>query len=628
MSDHGSNKKAKTKESQDKIDEIARLQKLLADSEKHNAKLLADSEKRNAKLLADSEKRNAKLLADSEKRNAEYKKRNAEYKKISLEELLKEGPPFSLKEEGSGKSHTGSSAHKPGKAKKTNFELALSKGSLSPSPPDCIKEMWHLPSSLVWAHVKSNSPEQVVVYSTEADISSLVQPALTDAIRLAQATTGIDFKVRHETSLFAQRPDHLVVFNAASLTPLLAVEDKKPWDSSLSCEQHGTVVGQIFDYATALNAFGNSAPFVVLTTFKQSFIYWLDDDYTNNVAANDNQVRAEASFDDCRLANQKLATGKSDDKTPSPPDLKLEPPESPENGIFLASSSDSKDPTCLFSTNDNHGRTLNYSGGLGSGGFGSGELVALLYTAILCAIKANPQPSRTKHEISELLHGRRFSGGALKMNPDKHDYEWGHLETVVGHKIITTISKNRTGELEPCFMAVAIIGAGSTSKVFYALDENGKPWVIKMYVKRTDDKSGLYLDATAFEIKAREQTKQEVVHFETLYPFLKGKVLHKKIIGLHCVVMPFFKPLSQTERSQKEHKIKNVLLESFFKNRLMYHAVDLRWRHVGVYTDETKGEHIVLFDLADLQELDVEQEGDAFKDGQWGMLVGRLQEEE
>jgi hypothetical protein len=618
--DHGGSRKKAKKEEESKDDMITRLQKDLKKRDEDLKKRDEDLKKRDAEI-GDLKKEKG----DLKKEKGDLKKRVAEYKKNSLEELLKEGPPFSLQEEGSGKSHTGSSSHKPGKAEESPFELALSKSSLSRSLPDCIKEMWHSSSSLILAHVKSNAPEQKVAYSTEADISSLVQPALTDAIRLAQATTGIDFKVRHETSIFAQRPDHLVVLNAASLTPLLAVEDKKPWVSSRKYEQEGAVVGQIFDYATTLKAFGNSVPFVVLTTFKQSFVYWLNDEFTNGVAANANEVRAEASFEDFRLHNQNLA--KSYDKTPSPPDLKLEPPESPtKNDSFLVSSSGSKDPTGLFSTNNNHGRTLNYSGG-----FGSEDLVALLYTAILCAIKANPQFSHTKQEFTELVHGRFFTGGALKMKPDKHDYEWGQLETVVGQTIMKTISSSREETIEPCFMAVAIIGAGSTSKVFYALDENGKPWVIKMYVKRMDDKGGLYLDAEAFDSKALTQTVQEVKRFETLYPFLNRKVFHKKIIGLHCVVMPFFKPLLKTERLEKGHKIKNVLLHSFFENGLTYHEVDLRWRHIGVYTDETKEEHMVLFDLADLQELDGELEGDLKKEQwgkrQWDKLVDRLKEE-
>ena len=200
------------------------------------------------------------------------------------------------------------------------------------------------------------------------------------------------------------------------------------------------------------------------------------------------------------------------------------------------------------------------------------------------------------------------------------DYEWGHLDAIVGTKIrsLPLSSSGRPSRQrvsESCFYVVSIIGVGSTSN----------PWVIKMYVKSTNDEDGLDLDAKAFKKIAKAKTEKEVKNFHTLYQFLFGKVSRKKIIGFGCVIMPFFKPLSKTDRKSKEPEIKQVLRERFFRKGLQYHEVDLRWRHVGLYKDEEGDEHVVLFDLADLQVFrrDSVRE-DHFVEKQWKLLEKRL----
>ena len=114
-------------------------------------------------------------------------------------------------------------------------------------------------------------------YSTEADISLLVTLALTDAVKLAKYATGLNFEVRHEVSLFSQRPDHLVVVDLLTAAPLVAVEDEKPWGKATSVEELGCVLSQVFDYASTIRAFSNVTPFVVLSTFESSLMFWFDE---------------------------------------------------------------------------------------------------------------------------------------------------------------------------------------------------------------------------------------------------------------------------------------------------------------------------------------------------------------
>ena len=83
--------------------------------------------------------------------------------------------------------------------------------------------------------------------------------ALKDAVKLASNVAGKTFNLRHEMSFFSQRPDHLVVVDPDTGVPLIAVEDRKPFDGKLADEK--CVLGQLFDYAVAMKAFGHRHAF-------------------------------------------------------------------------------------------------------------------------------------------------------------------------------------------------------------------------------------------------------------------------------------------------------------------------------------------------------------------------------
>ena len=236
------------------------------------------------------------------------------------------------------------------------FQLALTKESLEDDSLRCLQTVLK-DASLLLEYARVSSADQELstlptfAYSTEADISNIVSPIVMDAIQLARAVTGIPFQIRHETSLFSHRPDHLVVFDALSKAPLVAVEDKKPWRDEQGVEEKESVLGQIFDYATAMRAFGSAAPFVVLTCIEESYLFWLDDDASNKAATNDQDMRNEKAFKESR---KKWALASQDDKkTPSPPDLKSEAP-SPEEGaascIISSKTGGDHDSFGVFST--------------------------------------------------------------------------------------------------------------------------------------------------------------------------------------------------------------------------------------------------------------------------------------
>jgi hypothetical protein len=139
-------------------------------------------------------------------------------------------PELTLNEKGSGQSHTNESTRKAGKAIKAPFKLSLKTGVAT---PEWLDKMGRVVSVLLgqFSEVPVLSSTEAadisqVSYSTEADISLLMSLALIDAVKLAKYATGLDFEVRHEASLFSQRPDHLVVVDLLTDAPLVAVEDR------------------------------------------------------------------------------------------------------------------------------------------------------------------------------------------------------------------------------------------------------------------------------------------------------------------------------------------------------------------------------------------------------------------
>jgi hypothetical protein len=183
----------------------------------------------------------------------------------------------------------------------------------------------------------------------------------------------------------------------------------------------------------------------------------------------------------------------------------------------------------------------------------------------------------------------------------ENSYRWG---TISSNQERYTRSKKPSKKK---YYVVGVIGSGSTSKVFHAVDLDCKEYAIKMYVKRFDGNT--YLKKEPFEEKGRLNVTTEVKNFQLIYP--KLNVVHEKLNKCHCVIMPFFDPVPKEERESRIEDIENVLKEFASKN-LKYKNEDVRWRHVGLYEGEC-----ILYDLADLEESTstsfVEEHVEAFK---------------
>jgi Family of unknown function (DUF5898) len=505
-------------------------------------------------------------------------------------------PVLKFQARGSGKSNLTNRNHKKADINRVGkFKLNLRDTSI----PNPIHQFWEYETSCLLSKLAKLSDlgkkEHCCQYFTESDISAFVSPAIDDAACLAGVALGMSFGVRHEYSLFSQRPDHLVVFHSSTGCPLVAVEDKKPWNNDDDLE---SVYGQVFDYASVLLAFGNVVPFVVLSSFKDSLLFWLDEEETNTTVAEMDFEGTES----LRACCQNMNNG-SKKMTPSPRELKL---ESPIFGVV--------DTKC-FGTfeSDSNQRKLNCANV-----YKYCDLVPLLYTAILCAVKMNTHTYQdwTPKNYSELPMGLKNDSGALKMTTA--EYQWGRLETIVGNQIGTGC--------DSAYYVISIIGIGNTFKVFLALTHLGKPVVIKMYVKREKglDEHGNNRDHALAEIA----TRTEVANLKELYPSLEQYVTQEKILEFYCVIMPFLRPLTKVEQETKEDQITNVL-QKFWNIGRKYREEDLCWRHIGMFTHtgtrtSTSTEEIILYDLADLVDIDKKVETNFVKDS-WSKLENWLQ---
>lgn len=493
-----------------------------------------------------------------------------EAKLYSLRRLIEKPPTMSLEAVGSKDSHTGRSKHDAAEAKE-HEEVEVE---------EIPEKYWDKPSQLLLklgAHKKGGDSDELKnTYDTESDVSGYISAALEDAVFLVDSSIDRKLYVHHEFSLFSDRPDHLVVFDKETNDPILAVEDKKPWDAKEEITK--PVLGQVFDYILELRGLGHSAPFVVLSTFIDSWLFWEKNEHSNELVGKKGRLEKvlPLSSSDPTSPAQRAATTK---KTPSPPELTNEKVSGVTSSLFDSLPRDNL---------------------LMSKKYPSTEFVQLLYTAILCGLAGNstsPCKSVTKRTGG-------CNGIALRLY--KNGYAWGNLKLKDGDPVKFMGGTDRrpieNHFPESNYFAVKKIGRVATSKVFDAYNWSGQRCVIKMYVKRAE-KNGELLSFKESKKVGEKACKQEVARLKAFYPFLEKQVRYEELHKFPCVIMPFFEPLTTEERNKSNGKIQQCL--SSFRDAhgcWRYGERDLRWRHVGYFVEGSK-KRMVMFDLADLEKV-------------------------
>ena len=552
---------------------------------------------------------------ETNERRAETNERRArlaeeEMERVSMRRLVKNTPEMALDSVFTEKSHTGQSKHLGATSKEHELDLE-SVDKLDLESVDKKRSILDAASCLLVKfdkdpRNKESTNKLVGSYSSESDVSSWIAASLEDAQHLAHAATGRTFHVHHEFSLWSDRPDHLVLYDQAREDPIIAVEDKKPFGEGNEMTKH--VRGQMFDYLMELRCLGHSAPFAVLSTFENSWLFWQDDEESNNIAASKDRI---AKINDM-LGTADVSPTKvveAEKNTPSPPVLKSE--------VERGGNSSGRSTFDECSRN-NLLQTEVYN---------SKQLVLLLYTAIICGLARNPSAPRKEYSIRN-----SYDGIALQLKKD--EYKWGHLRLSVGSPIVfqNLGSSRRRTRPPPCpkgnFFAIEKLGRGDTSKVFGAYDHDGKRCAIKMYIRRDKDNNGKLQSLKDSKETGTASCKTEAKRLVDFYPFLRGKVYFQELNTFPCVIMPFFRPLSTEEQS--DEKLKDQVrgcLSALAKKGLKYRESDLRWRHMGYFIEEggTRKE-LVMFDLAELEKMEESEKSTNFVESQIKNLFERLQD--
>ena len=442
-------------------------------------------------------------------------------------------------------------------------------------PPDVL----NLPSGLLALFSTFPRKEEFrKSFGSEADVQHIVQSVLDDAVKIANGWFGEELlETRQEAGLFSNRPDHTIVcLTLFHSTPICAVETKQPDDDNSVI--HENMWGQVFDYGSFLRVLGHPSPFVVLSTFRNSYLAW------------DKTVTAciEAKSEDNRFSEdlkRRLISLTSDDplratETPSP----LE-----ELGVTQQPSG------------DEGGRELSYSGP-----HESKDLVKLLVNAIFCSIAKIV----TRPAVPSLIHDSTFENYVLLLKGKEYEFKRVNL------KIKSWNAGNGQLSKEKEFCLVALLGTGRTSKAFRAVSmKHGIECVVKMYVRKFDEKDNYArISKKQFEKDAQNAVKREKEMYKAIY----GITVHTVTLYDHrCLVLPFFRPIEKKsheealdgieERLKKDFVVttetRSVLRPSKRSRTLKYYSFsssDQRWCHCGYLKNENGEDKVYLFDLADV----------------------------
>ena len=243
-------KKPLKERDQDEKEEIARLSKEKEQLRKEKEQLRKEKEQLRKEKEQLREKEN-KLLDGASVG-------------FSAKSLRKDGfPPMSSVAEVSD-APSSSSSHKPA-------EVTIGAFGCS----DKFPKLSDTYNSALWTYF-SNFEHKEFPLTTEASVSTLVEMAMNDLLCEIGAQTRL--RMVREKQGFLWEPD-LTVF--AGINPIGGIEVKK----ELSPRESAPVVGEIFDQLMHFkHHWGIEAPFVILTSYRQWRVFWLDDSESNDQA--------------------------------------------------------------------------------------------------------------------------------------------------------------------------------------------------------------------------------------------------------------------------------------------------------------------------------------------------------
>jgi hypothetical protein len=426
-------------------------------------------------------------------------------------------------------------------------------------------------------------------YANDADVQGYVHDALIDAVRILNDRLGKGrlLTARHESGIFSNRPDHLVVDIGPWHTPIFVVEAKQPVDN---IDNNDKVWGQIYDYHGMMRVVGHSNPFVVLSTFEKSWVTW--DKHNKTCARIATTTDVEDRFHETIQQLKKHFSPHPSSETPST--CKLEAPTCQDRS--QATTSQKRDETM---------RELERSEP-----YPSNQLVKLFVNAILCSL-CNFQGSAST--VRNNLGYQLMHKAVLTLEPEAYKFETISLWVVPStFEESSNFDKHMTEE----FHILDLLGSGRTSKVFRAVTTKGHECVLKMYVRKFDESENyMPLAKEQFASEARQHTETE----QQMYKLIYG--MNIPIIELFnhmCLVLPYFRPVQKDECDSAVGELDSLLREKFRVTTratgttyYKFEEDDQRWRHCG-YMDVNGEKSLFVYDLANLDTCDNESDHDEY----------------
>jgi len=384
-------------------------------------------------------------------------------------------------------------------------------------------------------------------YYTEGDIQALVGAAVEDAVKICNSMlkkTWLDAPPlisRRESSLFTNKLDHTVVIDELTGNPVLVVEDKKPHDR---VGTSATVHGQITPFFATTRASGHPHPLGIVTTFTDSWVYYLDTPECLGRARDNDRFSEEKLREYIRAIAPESAKPEG-----SPIKIRKTVPEDENDTAAAMESVVEQDRTLCQSIS-----------------FGPHELVLRLCNAIFCNLQ-DISGNSVIHEIPKRL----FSHDVLEVT--QGGYRWCFLTTKSDGKPLKKPARIRCQN----YYLLSLLGTGRTSKAFRAVSKEGKQCVIKIYVRKYDESNNFQLiPQRQYEAAAKESVTREVHHYHKLYPELKDYVWKQKLNKHHCVILPFFDPIDEADRHNPD--VQNEILD-VLKTRFVLRPTR-RWRGI------------------------------------------------
>ena len=537
-----------------------------------------------------------------EKTQQELEKYKQKVKALSVETLLAAQPgQFDLKSPSIKTSPTNEQPHLSAKAYVSKeFEIVC------PDISNLMERSQTKRQSPLYSRVLLEfSDGMKQTYRSEVDIAHLVAKAVKDALSIFSLENDSEKERLHvffEQGLFSTRPDLLVVREDSGVG-LLAIGVKQPVPDGKRLCEFGRVLGHAFDHAMAMKAFQMGTDLVLLTSFEESFLCSLNQsdlacskEILNVRGKIGSTIMPQSPDSDIQNASQSPLKPKSrrsllssdsssgdsqagSARRPIDNDLTLSPKKAQKSydiGIFRKGGT----PRKLFISKT----------------YKAHDLVKLVYTAV--KIARSVATEKTPPPIYRFVEGSSYQFPRT-LCVSTNSYDWGSLNLTIGERIGKGTARTASQRIASDYYIVGFLGRGSTSNVFLALNSSGNVVAVKMYVKNS--RIGLERNRKDFDAWAEQKTKNEAKNLVSLNPCLAGKVMATKLWGMFCVVMPFFKPIEKKERAATLTKIE-AALKRFKNSNKKYSDCYVRWRHIGIHTDKERKDHVVLFDLSDLEE--------------------------